>query len=198
MNTNTDFKELWNAQTSTVPTVNELFKKASKLRNYTRYKLLITNLLLAGTLAYLMTIVLSSHNTSTTASIGFTLAILAIAAYLYGSNEIIKLLFTSGFDSSNGEYLRNLIKLKRKQEFLQKTITNFSFVSLSIGVFLYMFDNAMARGLEYSLIAYGLTAAWMAFNWFYTRPRTIKKQLTNLQDIIQKLETVNAQLAETK
>jgi len=198
MNTNTDLKQLWNTQTSEVPSINELFKKASKLRNFTRYKLLIVNIMLAVTLAGLTIMAFHSHTMSSTASIGITLTVLAIVAYLYASNEIIKLLFKSDFDSSNSEYLRNLIQLKHKQEFLQKTITTFSFICLSVGVFLYMYDEAVQRGLEYSLIAYGLTGAWIAFNWFYTRPRTIKKQLTNLTEIIQKLETVNAQFAETK
>jgi hypothetical protein len=44
------------------------------------------------------------------------------------------------------------------------------------------------------IITYAVTLAWIVFNWFYLRPKTIKKQQAKLDDLISKFERINKQL----
>jgi hypothetical protein len=46
------------------------------------------------------------------------------------------------------------------------------------------------------MLAYVVTFAWIAFNWFYLRPKTIKKQQGKLNELINKFEEINNQLKE--
>jgi len=47
------------------------------------------------------------------------------------------------------------------------------------------------------ILTYGITASWIAFNWFYIRPKTIKKRCAKLDALISKIEALNAQLLDS-
>ena len=48
----------------------------------------------------------------------------------------------------------------------------------------------------YALITYGITLLWIAFNWFYIRPKQIAKQQDKINGLIEKFEAINHQLEE--
>ena len=48
----------------------------------------------------------------------------------------------------------------------------------------------------WGIFAYGTTSIWILFNWFYLRPKQIKKQQSKLDEIIGKFEMLNEQLNE--
>ena len=48
-----------------------------------------------------------------------------------------------------------------------------------------------------AILTYTVTLAWIAFNWFYLRPKTIKKQQGKLDELINKFEEINNQLKES-
>jgi len=84
--------------------------------------------------------------------------------------------------------------LKQKQEFLQKTMLTIYFVLLTLGILLYMIEYTMRMTMISASIAYAVTLIWVAINWFYFRPRMIRKQQKELNEMIEKLENVNRQL----
>jgi hypothetical protein len=45
-----------------------------------------------------------------------------------------------------------------------------------------------------AIITYAATLTWIVFNWFYLRPKTIKKQQVKLDDLISKFEGINKQI----
>src|ERR1700712_5741214 len=94
--------------------------------------------------------------------------------------------------SSGSVHLEQLIKMKEKHFFLQKTMTNIYFIMLSSGICLYMaqYSRTWAGGIT----AYVLTLLWIAFNYFYTRPRSIKKQQAEFSEIIKKLQDIKDQM----
>ena len=47
-------------------------------------------------------------------------------------------------------------------------------------------------------ITYFTTLMWIAFNWFYLRPRQIKKQRAKTDELIIKLEMLNRQISENE
>jgi uncharacterized membrane protein YciS (DUF1049 family) len=48
----------------------------------------------------------------------------------------------------------------------------------------------------WGIFAYGITSIWILFNWFYLRPKQIKKQQSKLDEIIGKFKMLNEQLNE--
>ena len=68
------------------------------------------------------------------------------------------------------------------------------FVMLGLGIVLYMIEYTMMMTTFWAIFAYTLTLAWIAFNWFFIRPRTIKKQQAKLDELIGKFSDISEQL----
>ena len=94
----------------------------------------------------------------------------------------------------NSSYLQQLLKLKRRQEFMQKTVLSVYFILLTAGLLLYMVEPSSKMSMGSAIAAYSLTIGWIAFGWFYLRPKRIKKQQQEVNDIINKLDTINKQM----
>jgi hypothetical protein len=59
-----------------------------------------------------------------------------------------------------------------------------------------MYEYAIRMTVFYALVTYGVTLLWIGFNWFYIRPKQIKKQQVKINELIAKFEDVNEQLKE--
>jgi hypothetical protein len=66
------------------------------------------------------------------------------------------------------------------------------------GICLYMYEYAARMTMTAGIITYAVTLAWIAFNWFYLRPKTIKKQQAKLDELISKFERINKQILDIK
>jgi uncharacterized membrane protein len=196
MSNNIDFKELWNRGKSSAPDVNEIFAKADQLNRKTRSKIWRANITLSLTVLFMIFIWWYYQPQLITTKIGLTLVIIAIIVFLATTNQMIPLLVKTNVETDSQHFLEQMIRIKQKQEFLNKTMLTGYFIFLSLGIFLYMIEYAGRGSLTFQLLAYGITFAWMAFNWFYIRPKTIKKQQSAVNDIINRLEGVNKQLLD--
>lgn len=196
MSNNIDFKELWNRGKSNVPDVSEVFAKADQLNRKTRNKIWRGNVALSLTVLFMVFIWWYYQPQLITTKIGLTLVIIAIVVFLATTNQMIPLLAKTNVETDSQHFLEQMIRLKQKQEFLNKTMLTGYFIFLSLGIFLYMIEYAGRGSLTFQLVAYGITFAWMALNWFYIRPKTIKKQQSAVNDIITRLEGVNKQLLD--
>ena len=88
------------------------------------------------------------------------------------------------------------IDIKAKQQYMQTTMLNLYFVLLSTGIGLYMYEYTQLMTAFWGIFVYGITSIWILFNWFYLRPKQIKKQQSKLDEIIGKFEMLNEQLNE--
>ena len=79
---------------------------------------------------------------------------------------------------------------------MQTTILNLYYVLLSTGIGLYMYEYTQLMTAFWGIFAYGITSIWILFNWFYLRPKQIKKQQSKLDEIIGKFEMLNEPLNE--
>jgi hypothetical protein len=61
-----------------------------------------------------------------------------------------------------------------------------------------MFEYTSRMTLFWATVTYGVTLLWIAFNWFYVRPKQIKKQQANTDELISKFEILNRQLKENE
>ncbi len=197
MSTEMDFKSLWNKEgTSDIPDTKELIEKAGDLKRITRSKLIRLNLLLLATAVFMIYMGCNIDNEKLTTKIGIALIAVAIVSYLAVYNQLMPLLFKSDMQTSSHEYLNQLIRIKRKQDFLNKVMINVYFSLFSVGMFLYLLQFAMRGTLIGNILVYGLTFGWIGFSWFYLRPRGIKKKQQPLMEMINKLRAVDEQLSE--
>jgi Flp pilus assembly protein TadB len=195
MSTEMDFKSLWNKQsTSDMPDTKELFSRADGIKKKTRNKLIGLNLVLLANVGIMVYMGFNIYHELVTTKIGLILIVVAILSYLVVSNQIMPILFKTDFETSIQEYLDQLIRIKRKQDFLNKVMINIYFILLSAGLFLYMLQFVAKMSMMWGIVYFVLSFGWIAFAWFYLRPRGMKKKAKALNDMIEKLEEVNRQL----
>lgn len=196
MDTNINFKNIWKQQTSNKPNLEELLGKLKKFRNQNLRKLILANIALITTSLLIIYIWYRFQPQMITTKIGIVLVILAMVMFLFAYNKMFMVFYKIDQTQSNNEYLQSLYVVKSKQKFMQTTILNLYFIMLSLGICFYMYEYTSRMTLGSGILAYAVTFAWIAFNWFYLRPKTIKKQQGKLNDLINKFEEINNQLKE--
>ncbi|SDS05584.1 hypothetical protein SAMN05216490_0456 [Mucilaginibacter mallensis] len=198
MSSEMDFKTLWNKQsTSEMPDMKELFTKADGLKRKIRCRLIGLNLVLLATTAIMVYMWFNIDNERLTTKIGLILIIVAMISFVAVSNQIMPMLFKSDFEVSSQEYLNQLIRIKRKEDFINKVMINIYFTLLSAGLALYMLQFIARMSVTWAIIYVVLTFGWIGFAWFYLRPRGIRKKAKALNDMIERLEEVNGQLRDS-
>jgi Ca2+/Na+ antiporter len=193
MSNNIDFKELWNRGKASAPDVSEIFAKANRLTRKTRCKIWWSNIILSLTILTMIFIWWYFQPQLLTTKIGLILMLIAIVIFLITTNQLSPLLARADEETDTRHFLEQVIRIKHKQEFLNKTMLTVYFILLSIGITLYFIEYASRGSLLFQLLAYGITFAWIIFNWIYIRTRTVKKQQKAINDIIARLEEVNKQ-----
>ncbi|CAN5329850.1 hypothetical protein BH10BAC4_BH10BAC4_12870 [soil metagenome] len=185
------WKEL-RAKPSTTP-----IEVAVKANGY-RKKQIISAVSLISTLAVTFVIIVlvivnyDAKYSSTYWGIGLTL--LAIALAIISQSHALTFL-TKSVDllSDNKTYLTLLQKQQRYQIFIHSKGISIYFILLSTGIGLYMAEFAM-RSLIVGVVAYSVVGAWLGLNWFYFRPRIIKKQTDKLNALLKEVERVSSQM----
>ncbi|SHI59479.1 hypothetical protein [Aquimarina spongiae] len=195
MDTNIDFKKIWNTQEVQKLEIADLYKKADRLKRYKRYQLMGANAILLITSCIIGGIWYRYQPEYVTTKIGLVLAILAMIIFLIPYNRWISLLKTNEGDN-NKTYLRQLMQLKQKQIFQQKWMLSIYFVMLSLGIALYLFEYVSKMTGFWGIVVYTATLLWIGINWWYLRPRVIKKQNAKLDELLQKFEELNNQIQE--
>lgn len=197
MNTEVDFNALWKREETTdVPDTKELFKKVGSLKKAARIRLILQSLVLLGTVAILLIVGFTIHGRQVTTTIGLVLMLMAIVSYLIATNQLLPMLFKSDIDGSSREYINQLIRIKRKYEFLDKVMVNIYFGLLSSGTFLFMLQFALKLSTAKAALFYGLIFAGLASTWIYSKTREIKRTLKPLNDTIKRLEALNDQMRD--
>ncbi|MFZ4930420.1 hypothetical protein [Chryseobacterium sp. Mn2064] len=196
MDSNIDFKNIWKQQTSNKPNLEELLGKLKKFRNENLRKLICSNLSLIATSLFIAFIWYYYQPQMISTKLGIVLVILAMIIFLTAYNRLFMTFYKIDSTQSNQEYLQSLYMVKNKQKLMQTTMMNLYFIMLSLGICLYLYEYTSLMTLFSACLAYGITLLWIAFNWFYLRPKTIKKQESKLDALISKFEEINNQLKE--
>ncbi|WP_312286367.1 hypothetical protein [Chryseobacterium gleum] len=197
MDSNIDFKNIWKQQTSSKPNMEELLGKLKKFRNQNLRRLVFANIGLIATSLLILFIWYRYQPEMITTKIGIVLVVLGMVIFLLAYNKMFMVFYKIDQTQSNNEYLQNLYVVKNKQKLMQTTILNLYFIMLFLGICFYMYEYTSRMTLGSAILTYAVTSAWIAFNWFYLRPRTIKKQQGKLDELINKFEEINNQLKES-
>lgn len=193
MNNETNLNELWSRQTTKPPQMDELLSKFAKIKRKNLTKLIAVNILMFATIAFIIFIWLYFEPKLITTKIGIVLTILGILVYLFVYNKLIPYLRKIDENQSNSEFLKTVIKLKEKQKFLQTKMLQIYFITLTVGLCLYLYEYVSLMPFPWSIFAYVVTLLWIGFNWFYLRPRVVGKERDKLNGIIKKFESISRQ-----
>jgi predicted signal transduction protein with EAL and GGDEF domain len=194
MDNNIDFKDLWKQQVVNPPNIEELLSKLKQFKRVSLRKLIITNVLLIATSAFIVFVWYKYQPEFISTKIGIVLVIFAMMVYLFVYNKIGTFYKTIDSAQSNSEYLQKLISIKAKLHFLQSTMLSLYFILLGSGLCLYMFEYTNRMTLFWGIITYAIMLGWVGFTWFYLRPKEIKKEQNKVNGLIAKFEAVNKQL----
>lgn len=195
--TEINFKEIWQSQEAK-PTINadEIATKAKGVKRSAMLKIVLGNALLLATMVFIIWVIVYFEPKMLTTKIGALLIVAGLMMQIIASSKLIPLLRKNDATQSPSDYLQQLLLLKKKQAFLETTVMSLYFLLLGLGLGLYMIEYAMRLSVANRWLYCGLTFLWMAFAWFYLRPRTIKKQRQKLDDTIAQLEGLEKQLNE--
>lgn len=194
MNNNIDLKNLWIRQETTMPNEKEIFAKANKIKNEIRKESILLVLALLLTITIILLVWFNANLQMLTSKIGTTLIIVAIVLAILNATKFLISPINKHITADNKMYLAQFLKLKQQQHFTQTILMNVYFILLSIGLALYMYEPTLRMSTTSMALAYGITFAWIAFNWLYLRPKTAKKQQAKLNAIIEKLQNLNNNL----
>lgn len=194
MTDNIDFKKYWNKQKVETPTPKELIKKANQFKRKALAKLIAANILLLVTCVGISFVWFYYQPDFLTTKIGIILCIIAMLVYLAFHNKLAPLLINNSLELDAKAQLQQLLKFKEKQYFQQTTLLNGYFILLSLGLGLYMYEYVVRMTLPWAIFSYGIVLFWIALNAFYFRPKVIKKQQKQLNNLITELKYLSNQL----
>lgn len=198
MSAEMDFKALWNKEAAKDrPDINVLLKKAGGLRKAVRIRVLAQSAVLLSSVAILVFRGVKMEHRQLTTTIGFVMMVVAMVSYVIASNQLLPMLFKSNVGASSQEYLRQLIRIKRKLEFLDKVMVNIYFSLLFVGLFLGTLQFTTNISIAWAALYYVITFGLMTGCWVYSRRTWIRKKQKSLTDVIEKLEAVNGQLSDS-
>jgi hypothetical protein len=191
-----DFKEYWKKQEIEIPDTKELIKKASQFKRKTLLRLIAANVLLLAISIAIVFVWYYYQPEFLTTKIGIILCIIAMLVYIVFHNTLAPLLLKKSLELNAKEQLQQLLTLKEKQHFQQTTLLNSYFIMLSLGLGLYMYEYVSRMTLPWAILSYGIVLFWIALNAFYFRPKIIKKQQAQLNELIAQLKDLKEQLTD--
>ncbi|WP_269237721.1 hypothetical protein [Flavobacterium flavigenum] len=191
---NIDFKDLWKKQTVSQPDMQDLLSRVSVFKKMALRSLWMTNIMLLATSIFIIFIWMYFKPQLISTKIGIVLVILAMVIYLLVYNKLFGKYKDIDATITNHDYLQKLVLIKKKQQFLQTNMMSLYFLMLSAGIGLYMYEYASRMTLLGAVLTYGITFLWILFNWFFIRPKQIKKQQNKINSLIQRFEEATHQL----
>lgn len=194
MSKNIDFKEIWGKQQTAIPEKKELLKKADHFKRKNLNKIILANITLLFTSIFIGFIWYYYQPDIITTKIGIVLVILSMLLFLGVYNTLIPFLLKKSNEINIHQYLNQLIRFKKKQSFIQNIIMHLYFLLLSLGLGLYMYEFIIRMPLTWALLSCTVVILWIGINWFYFRPRIIKKQQHQINTLIKKFESYTEQL----
>lgn len=195
-NNNLDFSTIWKQQKVSQPNIVELQYKLKQFKKSSLQKLIILNILLFTTSGLIIFIWYYYQPQFISTKIGIIMTILAMIIFILSNNKLLYVFKNIDKTKNNIEYLKSITDIKTKQKFIQTKILGIYFITLSLGICLYMYEYTSKMTMSWAISAYLIILAWFGFNWFYLRPKIIKKQQSKLDEIINKFKNINTQINE--
>lgn len=196
METNLDLKKIWGKQYIPTTNVKEVFKKIEIYKNSKRKKAVMLNVLLFFTILFILFIWIYFKPQFISTKIGIVLTVIAMILVIFFNSKMKNTFSKINENQSNFDYLNNLKSIKIQENYLQTKIMSMYFVLLSLGIVLYIYEYPSMMKPVVQSVFYLALILWIGFNWFVLRPRIIKKNQRQINDLIGQLERIENQLVE--
>lgn len=196
-NNNLDFKRLWASQSVVTPSIHDFKNQLTKYKNVNIRSLIILNIFLIITVSIIALIWYYANPKYLITKIGMVLSITAMLIFVLSHNTLFKSYNTIDKSLDTNEYAKRLVALKKRQNFILKTMLNLYFILLSLGIFMYMFEYVQKMNLTLAICFYSVIAVWFLYNWFYLRPKQVDKIQMKSSELIKSLNAVHKQFEKS-
>lgn len=196
MEDNIDLKNIWHQQKYDHPNLEKTIRELKQYKSKSLRKTLIGNLLLITTVVLLGFLWYYLPEMFITSKIGLSLIFFAIVIFLFYFNKLTKAIKRVDTSDSNRDYLKNLNDLLSRQKFIQTNVMSLYFILLSVGLCLYLYEYTLLMNSIWSITTYAITLIWIAINWFYLRPKMVRKQESKINGLIKKFKDISRQINE--
>lgn len=194
MENNIDIKDLWNKQAVPVSGWPDILRKIKRFKRSRIQKAMYLNVILLFTIFLAIFIWIYFEPQLISTKIGIILSILPMGGVIVFNHKLILLYERIDERQANSDYLSGLLMVKNRESFMQTKVLNLYFILLSAGIGLYMYEYAWKRSLIFGVVAYSVVLLWVGFNWFFLRPRIIKKNKRKTEDLIKQIEAIKIQI----
>ena len=181
MKSDIDIKELWRKQAVPFADCSGLFKEVNHFKRKKVLELIVLNAVLWMTICFVAFVWIYFKPQLLVTKIGILLTIVAMGTVAVFTHKMIPLYRIVDEEQSNREYLNELLAVRRKENFMQTKLMNFYFISLSVGIGLYMYEHIQESSLQFRVVAYSVFLLWVGLNWFVFRPRIIRRNRRQVQ-----------------
>lgn len=190
---NINLKDLWKKQPVSTPDIKEIQAKVSayKKENYRHMIKAYSSQIIpfiAGILVWIYLPILPITK------LGLVLMFTGILYFLAQYNSYYSTIKKLDMNTSNKDYLQSLVAIQEKQRTLQTRTLSIFFIVLIIALHFYLYYPLSLMPLPYAILAYAATFLWVAFSWFYLRPRTIKKNEAKINELIDHYKGLEGQI----
>jgi len=196
METNLDLKKIWGKQYIPIIDVQEVLKKIEVYKRSKIKKAVMLNVLLFLTILFILFIWIYFKPQFISTKIGIVLTVVAMLIVIFFNSKMKNTLSKVNEDQSNEAYLKNLKTIKLHENRIQTKVMSLYFVLLSFGIMLYIYEYLSKMTLVIQSVFCLALVLWISFNWFVLRPRIIKKNQREINDLIAQLERIENQFIE--
>lgn len=189
-----DFHGLWSRQNTSQPDLKDLTYRLRNFKQKSIRTIVVANVCLITTAVFIIWVWIHFQPEFLTTRIGIVLIIVAMSFLLLFYNQNALLYRKIDSNQSNRTYLDRLLQIREKQKLIQSKVMNLYYIALSVGIGLYMIEYTVRMIALWAIIAYAVTGAWLAFAWFYIRPKQVRNEQKKLNEIISHFEEVSNQL----
>jgi len=197
MNNFDDLKSVWqNAAPRKQLQYTEAKKMADDYKRSHVLKRIISIVALSSVIVVFIFIFLNYEAKYITTPLGMLVAGVAVAGAIGWETILVNFLLKPiDMQADSKTFLQYWKAYQKRVEWVQKKGISIYFILLSLGIALYMFEFA-DRNWRYGVFFYGFTGGWILLNWFYFRPRMIRKQNQKVKALIDDAERLTSQLEE--
>lgn len=196
METNLDLKKIWGKQYIPIIDVQEVLKKIETYKRSKIKKAVMLNVILFLTILFILFIWIYFKPQFISTKIGIVLTVAAMLIVIFFNSKMKNTLSKVNENQSNEAYLKNLKTIKLHENRIQTKVMSVYFVLLSFGIILYIYEYLSKMTLIIQSVFCLVLLLWISFNWFVLRPRIIKKNQREINDLIAQLERIENQFIE--
>lgn len=156
METRYNFHEIWNKKNTDIPNIKEIKGKASSYRKKQIWATIFQLFSLCISTGMIIWVWFRFPYLNILTKSGMILIFMALLMYIFQNFQKINIISKINPSVNNQEYLNILKTLQKKNFYMQTKGITIYYITLSLGMALYLFEFAMRMSLMGGMLTYGL------------------------------------------